>query len=62
MIRQRLLCGLALFCLAAVAQTIPAPPKAPADVYPELRFKNTVEARAKFLPMWGTQPDRKSVV
>ena len=56
MIRQRLLCGLALMCMAAVAQTVPAPPKAPADVFPEMRFKNTEEARAKFLPRWGTQP------
>ncbi|MBR5025769.1 MAG: hypothetical protein IKX48_11930, partial [Victivallales bacterium] len=54
--RHSLWCGLALFCLAVVAQTIPAPPKAPADVFSELRFKNTEEARAKFLPMWGTQP------
>ena len=32
--RHNLWCGLALLCLAAVAQTIPAPPKAPADVFP----------------------------
>ena len=43
-------------CMTAIAQTIPTPPKAPADVFPEMRFKNTEEARAKFLPMWGTKP------
>ena len=56
MFRHGLFCGLALMCMAAVAQTIPAPPKAPADVFPELRFMNTEEARAKFLPLWGTKP------
>ena len=56
MSRRVLWCGLALMCMTAVAQTIPAPPKAPADVFPELRFKNTEEARRVFLPMWGTTP------
>ncbi len=56
MSRRVLWCGLALMCMTAVAQTIPAPPKAPADVFPELRFKNTEGARRVFLPMWGTTP------
>ena len=56
MSRRVLWCGLALMCVATVAQTIPVPPKAPADVYPGLRFKNTEEARAVFHPMWGTKP------
>ncbi|MBO7533660.1 MAG: hypothetical protein J6T46_06700 [Victivallales bacterium] len=54
--KHSLWCGLTLFCLAAVAQTIPAPPKVPADVFPELRFKNTEGVRRVFLPMWGTKP------
>ena len=56
MSRRVLWCGLALMCMTAVAQTIPAPPKATADVFPELRFKNTEEVRRVFLPMWGTKP------